>query len=218
MRMTDHMISVRKAWHDAFDPAIRTIDISDAINSFGVQYTAKGGDGSTMSHVEKAFVQQAIDRLRHSDPVAWAFGMIAYSPIKSANEKTVLHHHLHRVLIKFEGSERLDHALEARIMRLAFIAYNDVAHEDVTGHRKRRLYDDMAKSVGAKDAEEYEKEWHKYFVLFREFCKTLPGRALPPIGAAIWKKMDLMDSETRGEAIQAAHELCESSGIGRYYQ
>jgi hypothetical protein len=53
------LINVRKAWHDAFDPNVQSIDMRDVLNEFGVQYTAKGADNRIIDHAEKGIIQHA---------------------------------------------------------------------------------------------------------------------------------------------------------------
>lgn len=231
------MISARHAWHWAFETGEKAIDMQQLLNemsmssapsgkralnfpqigSGSVQHTAKGADGRIMSYVEKGMIQQAIALLRVREPHLWAFGMIAYAPPGTANgfERAMICQWLrecfynydkypeHRQFEHFKGTIK-----DMKLRGLALIAALDIAHEDVTGLRRRRKYADLARAISVPGgAEEYQRDWHRHYVFFRDLVKDLPGRALPPIATVVWRICGLEDAETPGEAQACADEL-----------
>lgn len=210
------MISARHAWHWAFLDDQRSIDFRDVLNEWGVQFTARGADNRIMDHVEKGMIQQAVALLRERDQVAWAWGMVAYAPPGTAHgfERSILcqwlreHFYAHADHVEFAGYRHTVN--DVKLRTLALIAALDVAHEDVTGHRRRRKYADLAKAASiAGGHAEYQRDWHRHYVFFRDLVKDLPGRALPPIATVVWRICGLEDAESPGEALSCAAELRE---------
>jgi hypothetical protein len=208
------MISARHAWHWAFLDDQRSIDFRDVLNEWGVQFTARGADNRIMDHVEKGMIQQAVALLKERDQVAWAWGMVAYAPPGTAHgfERAVIGQWLrdcfyaHADHAEFAGYRHTVN--DVKLRTLALIAALDVAHEDVTGHRRRRKYADLARAISVPGgAEEYQRDWHRHYVFFRDLVKTLPERALPPVATLVWRICGLRDAEDLGEAQACAEDL-----------
>jgi hypothetical protein len=184
------------------------------IGSGSVQHTAKGADGRIMSYVEKGMIQHAIALLRKRDNVAWSWGMIAYAPPGTANgfERAILcqwlreRFYAHPDHAEFAGYRHTRD--DVKLRGLALIAALDIAREDVTGLRRRRKYADLARAISVPGgAEEYQRDWHRHYVFFRDLVKTLPERALPPIATVMWRIAGLEESESPVEAQACAEEL-----------
>lgn len=229
-------ISARYAWHWAFETGEKAIDMQQLLNemsrstapsgkralnfpqigSGSVQHTTKGADGQIMGHVEKGMIQQAIALLRERAPHLWAFGMIAYAPPGTTHgfERSLLCGWLRECFYEHADHEQFQRYRHTRddvkIRQLALIAALDIAHEDVTGLRRRRKYAGLARAISVTGgAEEYQRDWHRHYVFFRDLVKTLPEQALPPIATVVWRICGLQESEGPGEAHARAEDLRE---------
>lgn len=208
------MTSARHAWHWAFSDDQRSIDFRDVMDEWGVQFTARGADNRIMDHVEKGMIQQVVALLRERDPVSWAWGMIAYAPPGTAHgfERSILcswlrdrfyTHSDHEEFRVFRGTLN-----DVKVRQLALIAALDIAHEDVTGCRRRRKYADLARAISVPGgAEQYERDWHRHYVFFRGLCKTLPERALPQVANVLWRMVDLGDASCTEDAEALSQDL-----------
>lgn len=183
-------VTARQVIHDAFVSDITGIDIKAMYEEGGIQFTAKGADNKIMDHAEKGIIQQALAVQKITDPLSWAWNMFAYSPPGTAGSE--VRQILHECFLLRRG----DYVGIPVVMMgmLARMAMYDVAHEEVTGHRKRRKYADMAKLFKVPE-EVYQKEWHKHYVAFRGYCQGLPEKSLPPIADVIWLMVDKADGE-----------------------
>lgn len=209
------MTSARHAWHWAFSDDIRGMDFREIMDEWGVQFSSRGADNRIMDHVEKGLIQVAIHNLKLTDPVLWAWGMIAYAPPGTAHgfERSIMLGWL-REQFHFVTENKYRHTpAEIKILSLARIAYQDIAHEDVTGERRRRKYSDLARAITIASPDEYQRDWHKHYVFFRDLCKTLPERALPPVSTVLWRILDLGECVDQEGAQVSAGDLRKSLGI-----
>jgi len=175
--------SLRQMIHDAFMTDVKAIDIKALYEEGGIQFTAKGADGKIMDHVQKGYVQHALALQREQDPLSWAWNMFAYSPVGTAGsrERNILSSH---ALVSFASKHPDCPVPVAKIGMLARIAMHDISVEDVTGHRKRRKYEDLGRLFGIS-GELWQKEWHGHYVYFRGLFQALPAKSLPGLGGVI---------------------------------
>lgn len=178
-------MSARQAIHDAFDPCIRSIDIRDAINSFGVQHTAKGSDNCTMDHCDKGKIQQVVYALKLSDPAAWAWAMYAHAPEGVENVK-LLRNALFEYVMKGVSNDSFNAFLSAEAGRMAYIAIYDAAIESRRGDgtRYKRGWQEMSYEIRCSP-DDYEKKWRFIFYKMKDLLKDLDGRCLPPVAHVI---------------------------------
>lgn len=176
-------ISARYAWHAAFDSGVVGIDIRDIVNSCGVQFTARGGDGKTMDHCEKGKIQQVIHGIRVTDKAAWAWGMLAYAPEGTENI-ALLRNILLDFAFKAVQTEKLNPYMTPQCGHLAFIAISDAAIESRTGERYRRKRADMAALLECS-VDDYLQRWGKVFFKMKDALKDLDEIALPPVAKVI---------------------------------
>lgn len=181
-------ISARAAWHCAFESGISGIDIRDIVNSGGVQFTAKGGDGKTMDHCDKGKIQQIIHTVKHQNKSAWAWGMLAYAPDGSENI-SVLRNILLDYAFKSVQTEKLNPYMTSQCGHLAFIAIADAAVEARTGTRHRRKRAEMA-AVLRCSVDDYLKTWSPVFFKMKDALKDLDAIALPPVADVVWMIID----------------------------
>lgn len=167
----------RQVIHDAFMNDVKGVDLGKRCLEFGIQFTAKGGDGKTLDHCDKGIIQQALAIQRVKDPVSWAWNMFAYTPPDTAGtlEKTLLLNWLvHRV-----NGATWDH------LALARIAMHDISIQDRRESQVRRRKAAMAATLGV-DEEEYQQKWHAQYQKFRARCLALPEKSLPPIARVVY--------------------------------
>ncbi len=183
----------RQAWHEAFDPGISSIDMREILNSYGVQFTAKGGDGKTMDHCDKGKIQQVVHTIKVKDKVAWAWGMWAYSP-QQFGDTSEIKSLLLGYAFNAVQTDKFNPYLVAEAGHLAFIAMQDAAVEGRTGERYRRKRVDMARLLKCS-ADEYLKRWVPIFFKMKDALKDLDAIALPPVAEAIWLLVDKSNGE-----------------------
>jgi hypothetical protein len=186
-------ISARQAWHDAFITGVGAIDIQESINSFNVQFSAKGSDGCTMDHCDKGKIQQVINTLRAEHNVAWAWGMMAYAPDGTENNK-MLRNTLFPFLLSSVTSKKFNAYLSPVAGKLAYIAMADSAIEARSGARTKRRWQEMAHILKCS-VDEYEKNWVGIFLKMKDALKDLDGVALPPIAHAVGLINDKADGD-----------------------
>lgn len=183
-------ITARQVIHDAFISDVKGIDIKALYEEGGIQFTAKGADNKIMDHVGKGFIQQALAIQKVLDPVSWAWNMFAYAPPGTCGSTE--RHILHEELMRRRGTALgIPPLMMGMLCRMAM---HDVAHEEVTGHRRRRKYEHMAKLFQITP-EEYKKSWHKHYVAFRGYCQELPEQSLPPISNVLWLFVEKADGD-----------------------
>lgn len=200
--------TARQVIHDAFMPDVTSIDTSAMILEFGVQFTAKGGDGKTMTHCGKGIIQQALEVQRSRDELSWAWNLFAYAPVGMVptQARSVVLRWLMRRLAADEGGGALHSVLPA----LARIAMHDVALQDTLGKRRRRRYADLARVVGL-DEDDYKSNWHRYYVRFRGYCLGLPERSLPPIASVVWMMLDKQEGRDVTDELGRALKMPEGA-------
>lgn len=191
-------IGARQAWHDAFDADVKAIDICEIANSFGVQFSAKGGDGKTMDHCDKGKIQQIVHKVKVENTVAWAWGMLAYAPEGTEN-MSLLRNILLDYAFKAVQSEKLNPYLTSQCGHLAFIAIADAAVEARTGTRLRRKRADMAGLLKCS-VEEYLSKWVPVFFKMKDALKDLDAIALPPVADVIWLIVDKAGGDVNATA------------------
>lgn len=183
-----YAISARQAWHTAFDPSISSIDMREVLNSYGVQFTAKGGDNRIMDHCDKGKIQQVIQTIKVENKAAWAWGMWAYAP-QLFGDTSEIKNELLNFAFQSVQTEKFNPYLVAEVGHLAFIAMQDAAVEGRTGERYRRKRADMAK-VCRCDTDQYLKKWVPIFFKMKDALKDLDAIALPPVAEVIWLLVD----------------------------
>lgn len=193
-------MGARQAWHEAFDPGINSIDMREVLNSYGVQFTAKGGEGRIMDHCDKGKIQQVIHSVKIANPMAWAWGMWAYAP-QQFGDTSEIKNLLLGCAFRSVQTEKFNPYLVAEVGHLAFIAMQDAAVEGRTGERYRRKRADMAKLCRC-DTDTYLKKWVPLFFKMKDALKDLDAIALPPVAEAIWLLVDKAEGE-----LGAAYDL-----------
>lgn len=217
-------MSARAAWHEAFVSGIRAIDYVELANGAGVQYTARGSDNCTMDHCDKGKIQQAVFKLKHANPVAWAWGMFAYAPDGAENKNTLIN-----TLIPFcfntVKTEEFNPYMVPFFGALAVCAIHDAAIEDCSGSRMRRKAVDMAallwggpilarcndgkvpgqrkcalnckacRAVMVEKTKEYERVIRPMFFIMKDSLKGLSAIALPPVATVLWTLVDKANGE-----------------------
>lgn len=186
--------SARQAWHDAFDPEIA---------SMKVRFTGRGKQPDFYRKVEKGLVQSVIERLKRSDPVAYTWGMMAYSPIDGicrVGRGPVYAWLEERLKDRFR---KLDFNTEREaITRLMFVAIRDAMLIDWGQPKKRREFVHMGRLIGV-DADTYKKHYHRYYLFMREQCLDLAERALPPVAHFI----ELWVSRRNADVLEEIHTI-----------
>lgn len=199
-------VSAAWVWHEAFNTGVTSIDYREVLNTFGVQFSAKGGDNKTMDHCEKGIIQQAIEKLKHENHVAWAWGMHAYAPDGSAN-KILLTSVLFGYIMGWMPDNTKIGGDQFILGSLAWIAIQDAKTESHTSDRVKRKAVDMAQLVKVSQ-DDYEKVWRWRFFLMKDHLKDLSGQALPPIANVIWAMVDKKDGDF-AERMNASEDLID---------
>jgi hypothetical protein len=195
-------VSARQAWHDAFVTGVGAIDICDAVNSYNVQYTAKGSDNCTMDHCDKGKIQQVVNNLRHENNVAWAWGMMAYAPEGIENAKT-LRNILFPFLMNFITNKKFNAFQSIEAGKLAYIAMGDSCIEARTMQRTKRKWQEMSNILRCT-VDDYEHKWVGMFIKMKDALKDLDGIALPPVAYAI----GLINDKSYGD-LNAVEDLAD---------
>ncbi len=188
----------RQVIHDAFMSDVTSIDASDGIVNFGVQFSARGATNRIMDHCEKGIIQQALAVQKITDKTAWAWNMFAYAPpgVCAGFERSHLLGWMHE---RHKKHQRGDLLLTSALSNLARVAMQDVAREDRTGKRWRRRHAELCVVVGV-DVDDYLEHWHRHYIQFRGYLQSLPERSLPPIAGVV----SLMNAKASGSETAAA--------------
>jgi hypothetical protein len=176
-------ISARHAWHDAFLTGVGAIDIQEAINSFNVQFSSKGSDGCTMDHCDKGKIQQIINTVRTENPVAWAWGMLAYAPEGTENAK-MLRNILFPFLMDSVTNKKFNAYQSIEAGKLAYIAMADSCVEARSMQRTKRRWQEMSLILRCT-VDDYEHKWVGMFIKMKDALKDLDAIALPPVAHVI---------------------------------
>lgn len=174
-------MGARAAWHWAFDPGVNSVDMREVLDSFGVQFSARGADGRIMAHAEKGRIQQAINTLKINKREAWAWGMLVYAPEGTENVNS-LRNILMAYVFEVVKTQKFNPYMSAEAGKLAFIAMTDAGIEaragDGSRHKRKRA--EMA-SLLRCDVETYKREWSPKLYAMKDALKDLDAIALPPV-------------------------------------
>lgn len=181
-------MGARAAWHWAFETGISSIDMREVLDSFGVQFTAKGADGKIMEQCEKGRIQQVIDRLKYENKLAWAWGMLAYAPENTVNPNE-LRGTLFPWVMNAVSTNKFNPFMSAECGKLAFVATHDAAIEVRAEGRYSRKRKEMAALLGC-DVETYRNIWAPRLYRMKDRLKDLDGSALIPVMDAIFLMAD----------------------------
>jgi len=180
-------ICARQAWHDAYLPDVRAQDAAAQILHFNVEFTSKGADGKIMHDCERAIIQRAVQQVKDSDPIAYAWGMFAYTDgIRNGRERGALLGYLMAEYNQWTDNERRsDKAHQDKVRLLARLVMHAEARRD-RGHECRT---DMAiprKLVGCEtDIQRWNREWKPIWRKLCAWLEPLPGRALPLVAQVV---------------------------------
>ena len=188
-----YAISARQAWHDAFVTGVGAIDIKEAINLRGVQFTSKGSDGCTMDHCDKGKIQQIVNTIRTESPTAWAWGMMAYAPDGTENNK-MLRNMLFPFLLDSVTNKKFNAYQSQEAGKLAYVAMADSCIEARSMQRTKRKWQEMS-SLLRCTVEDYEHKWVGMFIKMKDALKDLDAIALPPVARVIGLINDKADGE-----------------------
>lgn len=186
--------SARHVWHDAFDPKIKSMQIR----------TIGGARSANFDYrVHQGTVQNVIEKIRDQDEPAWAWGMMAYSPIDThirVGRGPVYEYLERRCTQRFRNLDIEQNRQKLRL--LMFVAIRDAIIIDWGRPKKRREYVHMGRLIGV-DAQTYSKKYHKYYLFMRDECLDLAGRALSPLAHFI----ELWLSKTQSDALPEINQI-----------
>ncbi len=176
----------RQAWHDAYLPDVRGQNAEDQILHFNVEFTSKGADGKIIHDCERAIIQRAVQQVKDSDPVAYAWGMFAYTDgIPNGRERGALLGYLMAEYNQWTGNERrADRPHQDKVRMLARLVMHAEAKRDL-GQECRTDMSLPRKIVGCENnIERWNKEWKPVWRKLNAWLEPLPGRALPAVAQA----------------------------------
>lgn len=127
-----------------------------------------------MDACEKGLIQDAVAKLRVSDPLAYCWGMAAYAPPASRfRERAAL---LEFLMSEFDQWEE-PHPRE-KVSQLALFCISACALRDVNG---RSIDLAQARSILGCDKKRWDREWVKIWKRLQRRLDPLPARALGPV-------------------------------------
>lgn len=176
------VISARQLWHDAFDTFEVTESIADKLQTFGVQFTARGAANRVMDQVERGIVQSVIARIKDHDPIAYHWGMAAYSPPGFRTQIRSRAHLLQHLLAAHEEWEFDFPRPQRQLEQLAFFCLTAACTRDVTG---RRIDLRQARNIVGTDKKTWDQTWKHVYRRWEYLLDKLPARALGPVAAEI---------------------------------
>ncbi len=177
----------RQAWHDAYLPDVRGQDAAAQILHFNVEFTSKGADGKIVHDCERAIIQRAVQQVKNSDPIAYAWGMFAYTDgIPNGRERGALLGYLMAEYNKWTDNERRsDSAHQDCVRMLARLVMHAEAKRDL-GQDSRTDMSLPRKIAGCENnIEQWNKEWKPIWRKLIAWLEPLPGRALPRVARAV---------------------------------
>ena len=180
-------ICARQAWHDAYLPDVKGMDIKDQVASYRVEFTVKGADGKIMHDCERAIIQRAVRDVRDADPIAYAWGMFAYTDgLPNVKETAALYRYLMNRFHQWSEGKELDDVFVTKVGLLARLAMHAEAKRD-RGHGSRTDMSLPRQIVGcADDTERWNTQWKPVWRRLCGWLQPLPGRALPAVAAAVF--------------------------------
>lgn len=202
-------ISARQAWHEAFMTGVSAMDPKEAINNFNVQFSSKGSDNCTMDHCDKGKIQQVIYKLQIQKPLAWAWGMHAYSPTGTINQ-SILTNALFPYVMNSISTDKFNPFQHPEAGILAFVAIQDSAIETRSGLRASRKVASLIKCP----PEIYKKKWARRFRKMKDCLKDLDGDCLPPVAHVV----GLLNDKAIGSysAIADLARMLKTTDLGIY--
>lgn len=174
--------TARQLWHDAYDTFEVTESLADKLNHFGVQFTARGAGNRVLDQVERGIVQNEIDKLLASDPIAYHWGMAAYTPpgfTTQVKSRIFLHKHMMAAFSEWEFKFPTN---ELAAQQLAMFCLHAECSRDVNGRRTDLR---VARAIVGVDKAGWDKTWKLPYMRWYRMLEKLPPRALGPVAALI---------------------------------
>ncbi|MEX2962833.1 hypothetical protein [Microbulbifer sp. TYP-18] len=138
----------------------------------------KGSSDRIMDACEKGLVQNAVARLRQTDPLAYSWGMAAYAPPAARfKERAALLHYLMTEFDQWGESHN-----RTQVSKLAFFCINACALRDVNG---RPIDLSQARTILGCSKAKWDQEWVRIWKRFQRRLDPLPPRALGPVAELV---------------------------------
>ncbi|MEW5248900.1 hypothetical protein [Microbulbifer discodermiae] len=138
----------------------------------------KGSGGRIMDACEKGLVQNAVARLRQTDPLAYSWGMAAYAPPAARfKERAAL---LHYLMTEFDQWGEPHN--RTQVSKLAFFCINACALRDVNG---RPIDLRQVRTILGCNKSTWDRHWKSLWQRFQRRLDPLPARALGPVSEMV---------------------------------
>ncbi|WP_339898260.1 hypothetical protein [uncultured Gilvimarinus sp.] len=187
-------LTARIAIHAAYLTGEKGMDPAKLKEGFGGTLTDR--DWRIVDHVEKGFIQKAMDNLKQREPVLYAWNLFAYAPPGTGHgfERSRL---LQWMLDKYSSETGEQALLEPRLPMLARVAMQEYSIVDRSGKQGRRIpYSDFERLLGLGSGEyKAGSRWHRAYWKFYDYCKSLPEDSLPPIARVIGMMVDCSEGD-----------------------
>ncbi|WP_444905123.1 hypothetical protein ACJJIU_10535 [Microbulbifer sp. CnH-101-E] len=139
---------------------------------------AKDSGNRIMDACEKGLIQDAVAKLRVSDPLAYCWGMAAYAPPASrVKERATLLKYLMSEFDKWEEPHPRD-----KVCQLALFCISASALRDVNG---RKVDVKQARAIVGCQKSTWDLEWKNIWRKLQRRLDPLPARALGPVSGVV---------------------------------